>query len=211
MEKKAFSMQEGWLWFVHGWEMFKKSPVLLIVAAFIWMALEVSIALIPVAGEVIDALLFPFLYAGFLFGARELYEERRLSLTHLFRGFTEGSKIKHLLTLGLLLAVAAIVEAGFVFLLGPVGAIFMAAPLAILVFSALLYSVPLVMFTDAEPVEAIKSSYRSCGQNIAALIVVYLVLLVFAIFTAGTLGLALLFIMPVTFLALYKSYKDIYG
>lgn len=210
MKETGFSLKDGRQWFIDGWKLFIKKPLLLILGGIIWMVLEIALALIPVVGEMVDGLLFPVLYGGFLYGIRELDEQRKLKISHFFQGFIDKAKIFPLLILGLLMVFYEVLEVGLTMILGPFPAIVLAAPLGILVISSLLYSVPLVMFNDSKPVDAIKSSYNSCGQHISALISIYLILLVFAMVAIITFGAALLVIMPVTFCAFYLSYKAIY-
>ncbi|MGR9046923.1 MAG: hypothetical protein ACU83N_16705 [Gammaproteobacteria bacterium] len=210
MNDNGFSMKQGLQWFVEGWKLFTQSPLLMIIGAVLWTLLEVVLAFIPVLGEVLDGLLFPVLYAGFLYGIREVDEQRKLEIKHFFRGFQDISKLKGLLLLGLLMVFFEATEAGLALILGPFAALVIAAPLGILVFSGLLYSVPLVIFTETKPVEAVKSSYNNCGQHISAMISVYLMILAFAVVLVVTFGVALLVILPVTFCALYRSYQAIY-
>lgn len=211
METQGFTLKDGRQWFFDGWKLFTKSPLLLFLGAVIWMLLEVTLAFLPVIGEIVDGLLFPVLYGGFLFGIREVDEQRKIKFKHFFQGFTDQSKLGPLLFLGLLMVLFEVTEVGLTLIVGPFPALVLAAPLGILAFSALLYSVPLVMLSDAKPIDAIKSSYNSCGRHISAMISLYLILLVLALVAVASLGLALLIIMPVTFCALYKSYKAIYG
>ncbi|GAB4272141.1 MAG: hypothetical protein Kow0065_21530 [Methylomicrobium sp.] len=211
MEETGFTMKDGRQWFIDGWQLFKRKPLLLISGTVLWVVLEVMLALVPVVGEIIDGLLFPFLYGGFLYGIRQVDRQQSLELKHFFQGYFDKAKIRPLLILGLLLVFFEIIEAGLIVIIGPFAALVLAAPLGILVFSALLYSVPLVMFGDIETIGAIKSSYDSCGKHISALISIYLIMLGFALLAIVTMGFGLLLIMPVTFCAFYLSYKAIYG
>lgn len=210
MDNSGYTMKDGKQWFIDGWKLFTKNPLLLLLGTVIWVLLEVLLAVIPVVGEIVDGLLFPIMYAGFLYAIREADEQRKINIKHFFQGFIDTEKLKPLLILGLLWVFLVIIEAGMVVILGPVALMFV-APLGILVISALLYSVPQVMFIGSKPVDAIKSSYYSCGRHFSAMITIYLFLILFAVLTVVTLGLAILLIMPVTFCALYVSYKAIYG
>lgn len=170
----GFSMKQGYLWFVDGWHIFKQQPVLFILGSAVWIGLEVALAFIPVAGEVIEGLLFPVMYAGFLSVIHEIDSRQKSCFRHFFQGFTDISKLKNLLLLGSMMVFLELLEVTLTMILGPLGALVLAAPLGILILSSLLYSVPLVFFADSKPIEAIKSSYNSCGQNISALISFYL-------------------------------------
>ncbi|WP_404358403.1 hypothetical protein [Methylotuvimicrobium sp. KM1] len=210
MEDTGYTMKDGRHWFVDGWKLFTKSPLMLILGTVIWILLEVLLALLPVIGEILDALIFPVMYGGFLYAIREVDEQRKMKISHFFQGFIDSAKLKPLLILGLLMVFFEIIEAGLIVTLGPFTALILAAPLGLLVISALLYSVPQVMFSDSKPVDAIKSSYYNCGRHISAMITVYLFLILFALLSVVTIGLAMILIIPVTFCALYISYKAIY-
>ena len=211
MEDTGYTMKDGRQWFVDGWKLFTKNPLMLILGTVIWILLEVLLAFLPIIGEILDGLIFPVMYGGFLYAIREVDEQRKMKINHFFQGFIDSTKLKPLLILGLLMVFFEITEAGLAVILGPFTAFILAAPLGILVISALLYSVPQVMFSDSKPVDAIKSSYYNCGRHISAMITIYLFLILFAVLSVITIGLAMIVIMPVTFCALYISYKAIYG
>ena len=184
-------------------------------ATFIWLLLEAGLTLLlQVLGIMIGALVFPMLYAGFLRGARELDRGGKLSIGHLFRGFTRASRILPLLFLGLLplsfeMITLVIFDALLLDTILP--GLMVVAPLGIMVFVALLFSCPLVMFVGVRPIPAIKSSYKACGKNLAPLLVIVVFLMLLAVGSVITLGLGLFVAMPLSCCTLYLSYMSIYG
>lgn len=211
MNPNAVALKQGWLWFVEGWRLFRMNPVIWIVGAAIWLGIEIALAFIPVIGPAIDALILPMLFAGFLHGARDLDNGEPLTVPTFFRGASDHSKLLPLLTLGVLSAGYEIVSAGFALLVGPIQAVVIIGPLGVMVVVALIYAVPLVIFEGLDAVSAVKRSFEACGENVAPLLIVFVILLGFAMITVMTLGAALLVIMPVTFCAAYRSYKSVYG
>ena len=98
----------------------------------------------------------------------------------------------------------------------------------LLVMMAFIYAPPLVMFSGGKPIPALKSSFMACLRNFLPLSVFSLIYLGLAIVAAipeafnylflGLTGVSaipfyvpFLFLFPVTFGALYCSYKSIYG
>lgn len=203
-------MRAGWLWFIEGWKLFKKSPLPLILGAVIWGALEFAIAFIPVAGVVIDGLIFPMLYAGFLFVAREIDEGRKPSLKFFFVAFMDKSKFLLLLMLGIVMVLFEAISVAVGMFFGPI-AIVILVPFALILVSMLVFSVPLVTFDKASFIEALKSSYHSCGENISAIIMAYFALFGLIVISVLTFGVALVVTIPIIFCSFYKGYKEIYS
>ena len=210
MKKKDLPMRSGWLWFIEGWKLFKKSPLLLILGALIWGGMELIFAFIPVVGVVIDGLIFPMFYAGFLFNAREIEEGRTPALKHFFMAFTDKTKFALLFRLGIVIVLFEVVTVAVGMSFGPIAVVIL-VPFVLIFISALLFSVPLVTFNRAKFFEALKSSYHSCGDNISAILMAYIVLFGLMVLSVITFGIALLVIIPIIFCSFYKGYKEVYG
>lgn len=210
IKKSNDTLMKGMSWFVYGWQQFKKSPVIFVIGAVIWVGVEVGFAFIPFAGEIIDGLLFPFLYAGFLYAADDLEENGRVSIMSFFKGFADFSNIPKLFIMGLPVVAFEAVEFLVLETVGPLIALLMAAPLMVMVLCSLLYAVPLVIFNNCGVFEAIKSSYSVCGQNVSSLITIFLMMLVFSIVGIISFGVGFAVIFPVTFCAFYKSQRELY-
>ena len=210
IKKTNNNMKKGLDWFVYGWQQFKKSPVVFVIGAVIWVGVEVGFAFIPFAGEIIDGLLFPFLYAGFLYAADDLEEKGKVSFMSFFKGFSDFSKIPKLFIMGIPMVMFEVIEFLVLTTVGPFIASLMAAPLMIMVLCGLLYAVPLVIFKNYGVLEAIKSSYSICGKNVSPLITAFLMMLGFSIVGVISFGVAFAVIIPVTFCAFYKSQRELY-
>ena len=210
IKKTNSTMTKGLDWFVYGWHQFKKSPIIFVLGAAVWVGVEVGFAFIPFAGEIIDGLLFPFLYAGFLYAANDLEENGKVSFLSFFKGFSDFSKIPTLLIMGLPVVMFEVIEFLVLSTVGPLIALLMAAPLLVMVLCGLLYAVPLVIFKNYGLLEAIKSSYSICGKNVSPLITIFLMMLVFSIVGVISFGVAFVVILPVTFCAFYESQRCLY-
>jgi uncharacterized membrane protein len=105
----------GWDWIAEAWNLFKRQPGIWVVIAVLWVVIFVALSLIPVLGTLVNSLLTPVFVAGFVIGANALDEGRELQVGHLFAGFSNR--------FGTLISV---------------GALYLAASVAIVVVSALL-------------------------------------------------------------------------
>lgn len=210
IKKSGYTLMTGWEWFVFGWQHFKRSPIIFVLGAVVWVGVEVGFAFIPYAGEIIDGLLFPFLYAGFLYAARELDVNGKIPVTAFFRGFANAPRAMTLLMMGVPLVVFEVVEFLVLETLGPLIALLMAAPFLVMVLCGLLFAVPLIIFEDYKALDAIKRSFQIAGKNISPLITVFLMMLVFSIVGVISFGVAFAVVIPVTFCAMYKSHEDFF-
>lgn len=210
MDKKHFSMKSSWSWFLAGVNLFKSQPVPMILAAIVWMAIELLVAFIPAVGGMIDGLLFPALYAGFMFTANKVETGQKPTITDFFIGLTDTNKRIPLLLLGGLIVLFEMLTIAFAMTLGGLAVVIL-FPLGVLAFAALIYSVPLTLFTDTTPVKALMDSSQTCGQNLMAVFSLYLLLFVLLSVSVLTFGVALPIVIPLIFCMMYKSYQAIYG
>ena len=210
MDKKNFTMKSSLSCFLAGWKIFKSEPLPMILAAIAWMAIELVIAFIPVAGEMIDGLLFPTLYAGFIFAARKIETGQKPVITDFFIGLTDENKRIPLLLLGIIIVLFEILTVVFAMTLGGLAVVIL-FPLGVLAFAALIYSVPLVFFAGITPVKALTESCQTCGQYLTAVFALYLLLFALLTVSVLTFGIALPVIIPLIFCMMYKSYQSIYG
>ncbi len=233
MQVNRVEASQGWAWITCGWRLFMASPGLWIALLIIYVAIEVILSFIPGVGGLILMVISPALYGGMLYGARSLDRGGELEVGHLFIGFTDPKMRGPLLSLGglLLLALVVTLVIGQVLsggaLLPALGQVQTGQPQALaggvliavlvslsiwlLVLMAFIYASPLVMFSGGKPIPALKSSFVACLRNFLPLSVFSLIYLGLAIVAAIPFGLGFLVLIPVTFGALYCSYKSIYG
>jgi uncharacterized membrane protein len=210
------------------------NPVIWVVLTVLWVVLAVVLELIPLLGGLVMTLITPALLAGLMHAAREASAARPVTVAHLFQGLTDARKRGPLLVLGVILLVislaltlvAAGVIAGLYGLeeaanpnqqvtsitpgLGALTLLLLVLALGLAVFALMIYAIPLVMFTDLPPVQAVKSSLQASLRNIAPLLVFSLIYLLLSLLAAIPLGLGFLVLIPVSAGALYASFRDIY-
>lgn len=207
---KRVSAGHGWLWVRRSVEMFARSPLTWTVLNLLLLFIGFTLALIPVLGGLLFALLTPVFAGGLMLGCRDVDAGMRLQPAHLFAGFQHNAAA--LVSVGGVYVVGQIVVMGL--LMGIGGAELQtlvasalgeqAAPAtsptvsdrvmaAVLVAGALF--VPLAMAVWFAPVlavldglrasQAIKLSLQGCLRNLPAIVVYAL--------TMGALLLGLLF------------------
>jgi len=230
----------GWGWIVEGWQLFAKAPGVWIVMLLIYLGISVVLSLIPFIGALAHALLNPLLIGGMLFGAAALARGEALEIGHLFRGFQDQERMGPLVMLGLisvagyvLIFLAIVVFVGGSVATGVMlestgtsvapaaasglfvgaGLIVMLIVLSIglLVTMALFYGIPLVMLAGQNAWPAAQDSIAACWINTLPLLVFGLIYLVLVVVAIIPLMLGFLILAPVTFGAVYASYRDVFG
>ena len=101
-------------------------------------------------------------------------------------------------------------ELSFNFLIGMASMVCIVLLLEALLLTAFYFAVPMVMFLDTAPVEALKSSIRACNKNLLPMLLFGLILFAATAAAIVTFGLGFLVLCPVMFSSWYCNYKDIY-
>jgi hypothetical protein len=229
METKQVAAGLGVGWFKQGWSLFRKDPTLWILLTLIWVAVTTLIFIIPFVGRAIGWVVGPAFYSGFIYSASELDQGRELRAEYLFRGLTDPDKRTPFIILGAITFVfyifIRVIGATFFMMPGiepgaPVGAedilgiflrMLISVLLSLMMFVTLTYSGPSIMFRGTEPLEAVMDSAGACLKNWRPLLVFIGLYWLLAILAAIPFGLGFFVLIPVTFCALYYSFKDIYG
>jgi uncharacterized membrane protein len=235
VEARQVEAGRGWAWLVAGWQLFLQAPAPWIVMAIIYLAIGMVLSLIPFIGTLANTLITPALMGGMVYGAAMLSQEGRLEIVHLFWAFQDQRRLGPMLTLGALLAGAlvimillvvgvaggALLSSGhlagmndnrMISLLFGMGAFALLLILLVMlvITMALFYAVPLVMLAGREPWQSLQDSVVVCFANFLPLSVFGLVYIVLAVLATLPLGLGFLVLIPVTFGAIYASYRDVF-
>ncbi len=83
--------------------------------------------------------------------------------------------------------------------------------LSLVFLMAMLYAAPLVLFAGVPPMQSLKLSLKACLGNWLPLLIFGLILIPLAILASLPLMLGWLFLMPIIMIAIYASYRDIFG
>lgn len=207
MESNLLPLNAGWRWFLEGWKLLKKNPVQFLIGTALWLGLELVFIFIPVVGPMLDGFVFPIMYAGFLNFVSQVDKGNAQHIKDFFVPLFKPALLMQLSALGLIIVGFEILSVTFASSMGSI-AVAVLLPLTVVMVSALIYSVPLMLFHQMKFHLALKSSVEACGKNFAVMIVMYFILLGFMIISALSFGVGLVIIIPLTFCALYLSYRQ---
>lgn len=223
----------GWRWIPDAWAFMGGQRWTFVGVFLLLCVVQIAVNLVPLIGPIASSFLYPFLVGGFLLGCDAVRRGERLEVGHLFAGFQRHAN--KLLLLGALWFAMSIVLVLVMFLIlgASVGAMLFtgAQPdpaelagmgltilLAVLVVMALsvpvtmaiLFAPALIVLRDAEPVEAIKTSFFACLKNVLPFLVWGVMAFLLAIVASIPLFLGWFLLGPVLMTSLYLSYRDIF-
>lgn len=236
MQVQSVDFGKGLTWYGDGWEIFKTNPGMWIVFIILLFVIAAVLALVPVLGPLLLSLIMPGLLGGILYSAREAAEGREMDVNHLFVGFKDTETRNALLVLGAVMVGASVIFMLIALILigssmgmagmmnegrhevmaaglgvGMLLAMLLMSAIGLLLSMAFFYAVPLIMFTATKPVAAMKSSFAACLANILPLLLFSVAYIVLAAVAVIPFGLGMLVLLPVTFGAVYASYRDVYA
>jgi uncharacterized membrane protein len=224
-------------WLKQGWGYFMKNPGVWIAITVVLIIANVIAQFIPVIGPLGMNLVMPGLIAGLMIGCRSLQQGGELRFDHVFEGFKQNSN--GLIMIGVWYLVGSVAIALIaVFLLFMVGgsallaamagsqsgapqlgllAVFLLLIVFLIIFTLVLilymavwFAPPLVVFGNMEPLAAMKASFAGSLKNILPYLVYGIVVFVLAILAVIPIGLGLLVLLPVLYGAQYAAYQDIF-
>jgi len=88
-EGRGVPSGHGWDWIVGGWNLFKRAPGTWIGIIVILAVIFIALAVVPYVGSLASMVLGPVFGAGLMIGCRALDENRDLQIGQLFAGFRE--------------------------------------------------------------------------------------------------------------------------
>ncbi len=228
----------GFAWISKAWRLFKEAPGSWVACFLIFVLIMIVLAVIPLLGNIVAALISPLLIGGMMLGCRELERDEELTVAHLFEGFKVNAGplfvlglLEFALSLVVMLVAAVIIffTVGMVFLgilfgqspeagttldpgywAGALTMLLVVVALFIPVTMAVWFAPALVMLDNVEPVKALKWSFFACLKNIWPFFVYGLVMFLLAIVATIPFGLGWLLLGPVVIASVYTGYRDIF-
>lgn len=225
----------GVAWWTEAWALFTRNVGLWIVLAVILFVILVVLSIIPLLGSLVAALVVPVFLGGWMLAARKVDQGGTLEIGDLFACF-QSDRLTPLLIVGALLLagvlvlgiVLGVLGAGAVFSLfaGGAGAsgagmaaalgagmlaLFIGLTFGVLLSMVTWFAPALVVFRNVPPVEAFKASFAACLRNIVPFLIWGLLYVVAAVVASIPFGLGWIVLAPVMLLAVYVSYKDVFG
>jgi len=234
MEARKVGAAHGWMWLKQGFWLFKKNPLLWMVQTAIVVVGMFGIAIIPIVGDPLSALLFPSFFAGLMLGCHALAKEEELELAHLFAGFQRYAAplvalgginlIGNFLILGMMMLTGGASLVGIMMSGNPpdnpevfmqaVTEAWFALPLGVALSFALqattLFATMLVIFRSVAPIPALQASLRAFLRNAMPLIVYGLMQLPFAVLATLPMMLGWLVLLPILITSMYAVYRDMF-
>ena len=230
----------GTAWWSTGWRLFAAAPGVWIAITVVFVVIMIMLAFVPMLGTLATTLLAPVLTGGVLSGFRALDRGGELTINHLFASFSDrlapliivgllylaGSIVIMVAVLAILVTAIGMsgigallsgdpLQAGFALLatfgIGAMLAMLLGLLLGIPLTMAYWFAPALVVFRNAEPWAAMKSSFNACLANVMPMLIYSLLGLVFVILASIPFGLGWLVLLPVFAGSVYASYKDIFG
>lgn len=212
-------------WFRTAWLVFKRQPVLWMVAGLFYLVVHLFFAFIPYVGGILQMAAHIFLVAGFSYAADQVNKHGRFTFDDILNGFQNhagrlGALVGLSLAYMLLMAVVSIV---MVMLFNAFGgmhegtdkvysAVFMTLTfLLTLIYTAAFYLAPVLIVLQNETVKrALGLSWQAFARNIGAASLC-LTLLALAVAAAVlTFGLGFLMLIPMILVLSYTTYRDVF-
>jgi hypothetical protein len=235
-QPRSVDPARGLGWWTDAWALFMRSALLWLALGVILLVGLIVVAMVPLLGSVAVSLLMPVLAGGWMLAARKVRDGGALEVGDLFLGF-QGERFGPLLVLGALLLAATVVimlvvgalGAGAIFgmsmggprhgvgaggMMAAMGAGFAALTVALvlgaIVTMALWFAPALVVFRKTAPVEALKLSVAATLKNVLPFLVFGAIYIVASIVASIPFGLGWIVLLPVTLLAAFVSYREVF-
>jgi uncharacterized membrane protein len=233
-DARRVATQRGLEWWTEAWALFTRNPLMWVALGLILMVGYGVVGMVPLLGAVATTVAAPAFIASWLMAARKVDQGGALEVVDLFGAFKEPHLTPLLLQGAALLgAVIVIVLAaamvGFGAMFGAMGggvrhgggmlaaasaglfALLLLLGLGTLITAALWFAPALVVYRGLPAVEALRESFGASIKNLVPFLVFGLIYLVAAIVASIPFALGWLVLVPVSLLAAYVSFKDVFG
>lgn len=233
MEIRSVTAARGWRWIVEGFLLFRMQPLIWIVLLAVMVLIWLGSTLLPPLGPLAVSLMTPVFVAGLMSACLDTDRGKEPAVRQLFGAFR--SHAAPLVTIGGIYLVGNIVAVAIMLsIAGPdalqtllsrtrneaalaqaMEGLIRGLMIGTLVFMPVLMAVwfapVLVIFRNATPADAMKSSFVACWRNMLPFTVYGVAMLVLWILATLPLMLGFIVLLPVLMCSIYTSYKDIYG
>lgn len=229
----------GWQWIADAWQLFLKQPGLWVLMFIIVLLILVALGWLGVVGNLASALVLPILGGGFVLAARTCDQGGTAEIGDLFAGFREkAGPLAMVGVLNLVAWIVIVLVAGLIMgvgmglgaltggmaggghgammggvagmsasvILGSLVMLALSVPLA----AALWFAPALIVFRDARPVDAVKSSLAACLKNLVPFLIYGIAAFGLSIVASIPFGLGWLVLGPVLGISVYTAYRDIF-
>jgi uncharacterized membrane protein len=230
MLMRTVPAKQGAQWIADGWALFRLHPWIWIALGALDLVISLILDAIPYANTLTSV--FTILWTGgMIFAAERCRTTSFVRIGDVFDGMR--GRFQPLFTAGLFAFLVTIVcdlagsraSEGLSLVLKsvpsqqPGGALLSVPWLLVLIYvvvavsgaMALWLAPPLIVLTDATPIDALKLSLAAAYRNIGSTLVYGLIVAGFVIASIVTLGLGLLVIVPLVYLSTFAACRDIFS
>jgi uncharacterized membrane protein len=228
-DSRSVAAGQGLEWLRQGWQAFMAAPGVWVVITLLWVVAVVVLNLVPLFGMIAATLLATVTIGGLMQGCRALSRGEPFAVSWLWAGF--GERINPLLALGgwyllaslaigMLVVLLSAVTAGLAGLAAVAGvAVLMAAIPSMLVIAVVLmapvlmavwFAPALIVFDRLPALDAMRVSFFASLRNAPAFLVFSLLYFLLVMLASLPAMLGWLVLLPVTFGAMYASYRDVF-
>lgn len=212
-------------WFKQGWAIFSKDMVTWVLMALIIGVGGFVLNLLPILGQIIMLVLLPSLIGGLLYAAKQASTGNPIKIDYLWIVLTDVNKRNQFLALGGILfalavtvAIISVVFVGDSLLRGAAGGLLgfgVGGMLFMLIvgfasFVLFNYTPALMLFREMSLFDALKTCASTASTQVVPLLVLFLIYAVLSLVAMIPFGLGLLVLMPVTAIAVYASYEELF-
>jgi uncharacterized membrane protein len=234
MQINSISIAQVLDWFKMGWIIFINNPLQWFFILIVLFIISVVSNLIPLLGGLIFIVISPALFAGIFLATQKSANGEEINVMDLFSIIGDSSRRKAFFSLGMLSLLVNVMVLLIMFLpmmgaagLGsmssnqsemmPVitagvgfGSLLLIVPLLIMYIMAMVYALPLMLFSNQGIKQSLLLSLKASVSNIFPMMVASVIFLVLFLLALIPVGLGLLVLIPVSFGVIYSSYKDIF-
>lgn len=232
MQPKKLDLGQGIAWYGCGWDIFKQNATVWVLFGVMFLVINFVMSFIPVIGPLLLALITPLLAAGFLLGADDIKQDKRLEPMTLFQAFSSETIRTPLLILGAILLGFGVLSSILMMTVigtsmmggGAVGAqmgpqaMIQGAGAGFLVFlvvyvliaMCMFFALPLVTFDNMAPLEAVKASFQAAVTNIVPFLLFLIVYVVLMFIASIPFFLGFILLIPIVFCAMYCAYRGVF-
>lgn len=213
-------------WYKQAWALFSKDMVPWVMMVAVMGVGAFVLNIVPIIGQIIILLVMPALVGGLLLAARNAKAGQPVKLEQLWSVLQDASQRNQFLALGGIMFAAAvtvaIISAAFIgdsllrgasmglpgFGIGGMLFLLMVGGASFVFFN---YTPALMLFRQQSLFDALKTCASVASTQIVPLLVFFLIYAVLAFVGSIPFGLGLLVVVPVTALAVYFSFEELFG
>ena len=235
MHINTLSMAHPLEWLKMGWSIFINNPLQWILILIVFFIISIICNLIPLVGSLIFMLTSPALMAGIFLATQKSANGEVIEVKDLFSVVTDPNQRMPFIFLGVVVLIVNLLIMMIILLpmMGAVGlgylssdngqmmssmaagagigSLLLIIPLTIVYLMAMIYAIPLMLFSNQGIKQALLLSLKASASNILPMLLLSLIYFVLAIIAMIPMGLGFLILFPVTFGIVYASYKDIFS